>query len=727
MKKILTVLALLGCGLAAAPAVRGQGYTDALLTSINFNTTFPCGNNGATDTLQIQAALQQAAKYGGGTVDLTCYQGAISLDLDIFTPISASILMYLPEHAVTVNANATIPSNFELCGGPGASIAAGGGFTLTNNATPCFNGFTSGGGGGSCPGVGANELQGNNGGVCGGVPGSTIDFTSGQIMLAALTADPVLLVSSQQGNDAIDAESLGNEDASTIFVYSNAVTNPGTSSRALNVASEAEDDTGAGAGSFAQVIVGDLFGANATGTLTVLDIAAGQNWTGGTPLSSIGINIAPSGSPGGFPAGTVSGISVGDQNVGDQAASTLNAAVSIQPQTAGPTVYGINDANGLFTFQGWNSPETDTLANLTTESASLPAEGFQKLCSDCDTPAYAGAACTTSGDMAGAVAVYIQNALYCYGKTATAPSGAPGGSPTQIQYNNAGAFGGIAGSAVDALGNVMLLSTGSSSWTDPSCADIGPNFCFEFPVSGNGAAFISSDESTTYHLGSEDFSISFQTGDIAFQSANTSGYFANFSGGGVASQSFQGGFNTGASGTDDLGIGDYILIGTQLSAQLNGATTGDILIGLDVGMIDTASSGNATQVSGIQIETPNNSAFALPVDTAGIYIKDQVSGGGPPTDASVGIEIDPQTQGAGSFTAYGIYDNEGLFTISGWNSPLTDPLSTLTAEVTNLPSEGFQKLCSDCDTPLTEGAVCTNVGDNAGALALYIRGALHCF
>lgn len=276
------------------------------------------------------------------------------------------------------------------------------------------HGNIHGASGGSCPGGTDGELQGNNAGACAGVPGSTIDFTSGQIALAALTADPVLLVSSQQGNDAIDAESLGNEDTATITASSYASANPGATGQALDVFSEAEDDTGAGAGSFGQIIGAFLYGANATGEEIALNIETEANWTGGAPVSSIGILVQPNGSPLGFPASFVGGISVADQNAGGQPAYSLNAAVLIQPQTAGPTVYGINDANGLFTFQGWNSPETDTLANLTTQATGLPSEGFQKLCSDCDTPLTEGAACTSAGDMAGALAIYIRGALLCF-------------------------------------------------------------------------------------------------------------------------------------------------------------------------------------------------------------------------------------------------------------------------------------------------------------------------
>ena len=126
--------------LAALPQPSAaQGYTDAFLTSINYNTTFPCGGSAPDPTTQVQNALQTAAHYNGGVTDLTCYQQAITLTADIFSPITKNILLYLPEHVITINANTTIPSNFMICAPPGGSIAAGVGFTLTDNSTHCFN------------------------------------------------------------------------------------------------------------------------------------------------------------------------------------------------------------------------------------------------------------------------------------------------------------------------------------------------------------------------------------------------------------------------------------------------------------------------------------------------------------------------------------------------------------------------------------------------------------
>jgi hypothetical protein len=43
------------------------------------------------------------------------------------------------------------------------------------------------------------------------------------------------------------------------------------------------------------------------------------------------------------------------------------------------------------------------------------------------------------------------------------------------------------------------------------------------------------------------------------------------------------------------------------------------------------------------------------------------------------------------------------------------------------PGDGYEFNASDADTPVTEGATCTNVGDQAGARAIYLRGDLKCF
>lgn len=152
----LWILLLPICLAAHLPTARGQAngnpnyqggvqvagkpvypYTHAYLVSLNDSIQYPCGFNG---TPTAQWGYSFFALSTGGDVDATCYQQPFAITADIFSPVAKPILIWLPDVAITVNANVTIPSNFELCYGPGSSIAAGAGYTLTNNATPCLSG-----------------------------------------------------------------------------------------------------------------------------------------------------------------------------------------------------------------------------------------------------------------------------------------------------------------------------------------------------------------------------------------------------------------------------------------------------------------------------------------------------------------------------------------------------------------------------------------------------------
>jgi hypothetical protein len=369
MKKTIVFLILLGCALCSAPqSARAQeSWKSILLTDLNVTTQYPCGNpTGAPTTQQISASLSQVAYYGGGTLDLTCYQSAISLSADIFSSVSANVLVYLPEHAITVNANTTIPANFELCGGPGASIAAGGGFTLTNNATPCFNGFTSGGGGSSCTGT-SGELLFLNGAACIGVPNSSVDPSTGDVTLGAAF-------------NVVDNSSTGLS-----------MTEQGASSF---VGLSAPDAAGyvylAGGDNVVELL---LNGSGLTSGL--LDAYLGSRGPNGILIDSTGAQ------GGGGGTGPTNLISAGGVSITDDSPLGINTLES--------ATGGIQNL-----FQKWVSPGIDTLVDLTSDTAVLASEGYQALCSDCDTPLTEGAVCTSAGDMAGALALYIRGALLCF-------------------------------------------------------------------------------------------------------------------------------------------------------------------------------------------------------------------------------------------------------------------------------------------------------------------------
>jgi hypothetical protein len=114
------------------PTLQAQSlYTHANLLSINDTWQSPCGQAG-TPTTQIATSLAAVVK--GGTVDLTCYNRAFTISADIFSPVTIPVTLVLPPFQITVQANATIPSNMTLVYRQGSAIAAALGYTLTINA-----------------------------------------------------------------------------------------------------------------------------------------------------------------------------------------------------------------------------------------------------------------------------------------------------------------------------------------------------------------------------------------------------------------------------------------------------------------------------------------------------------------------------------------------------------------------------------------------------------------
>lgn len=160
---LLFAICLFNLLLSCRP-IRAQVWTDAFLNSINRTWQAPCGTFGAA-TSQIANSLASLTQYQGGTLDLDCYQEAVSITADVFSPISVPVTVFLPAHTVTVNANATIPHNFMICSISGGSIVAGVGYTLTNNAQSCFNGGSGGTPGGPEYAVQFNYPDGTFGGV----------------------------------------------------------------------------------------------------------------------------------------------------------------------------------------------------------------------------------------------------------------------------------------------------------------------------------------------------------------------------------------------------------------------------------------------------------------------------------------------------------------------------------------------------------------------------------
>jgi hypothetical protein len=109
--------------------------------------------------------------------------------------------------------------------------------------------------------------------------------------------------------------------------------------------------------------------------------------------------------------------------------------------------------------------------------------------------------------------------------------------------------------------------------------------------------------------------------------------------------------------------------------------------------------------------------------------------------AGTGIEIDAPSPGSGTFTTiigmnianqcgsgithcYAIETGTGLVDFGDGVSP---GIATLAVINSAGPIEGYIYNCSNCNTPTVEGAVCATGGDGAGAVAIVIRSAVHCF
>lgn len=152
--RILFLLYALGASLAFAqhpsskqPPAQAKPvypYTHGYLASLNDDVQYACAFAG-TATQQLTAAMANIPRTGG-QLDSFCLSGPQTISANIWAGFSKRIIWWLGTSAYTVNANATIPSNVEICAGPGGSITAGATFTLTNNSSPCL-----GGGGGPTP------------------------------------------------------------------------------------------------------------------------------------------------------------------------------------------------------------------------------------------------------------------------------------------------------------------------------------------------------------------------------------------------------------------------------------------------------------------------------------------------------------------------------------------------------------------------------------------------
>lgn len=257
------------------------------------------------------------------------------------------------------------------------------------------------------------------------------------------------------------------------------------------------------------------------------------------------------------------------------------------------------------------------------------------------------------------------------GNGAGGGGGSPGGSPTQIQYNLGGSFAGIAGSAVDTSGDVTIAPT------------VPTAVALLVTAANDEPALVAS--STGDGLGLD---------TIEAFSTNTD--------------------NSGTGSTAGVAV-DAILLGSN--------TTGELYAQIELGGNNGEWSGGNPTESTLALLAPNANPVGFPALTStGIHIEDQDFGGVPGSTINAAILIDAQTPGA---NVYSIYTGAGPSLLADIFSPGTLTLSDGTSEAT-LYGEGYEWNCADCDTPAYSGAACTNVGDMAGARAIYIQGAAYC-
>ena len=166
-------------------------------------------------------------------------------------------------------------------------------------------------------------------------------------------------------------------------------------------------------------------------------------------------------------------------------------------------------------------------------------------------------------------------------------------------------------------------------------------------------------------------------------------------------------FNFGSGTVDSL---------TGLEIYSGNIGTGEIslITGLDVNYYTGVVGGTTDAVYGIHVESPDAS--------------------GEPVTQTVGLQIDEQCgPGIGAYClgidSIGADNNfiNGPMIFGDIVSPGILTLADGTTHIATAGGDGWQFNCSDCDTPLTEGATCTAAGDHAGGLAIALRGDIKCF
>jgi hypothetical protein len=301
----------------------------------------------------------------------------------------------------SIFSGATQNWNLVLPPSPGSN-----GQVLTTNGTGVTAWTTVSGGGGTSPGGVPTNIQFNNSGVFGGIPGSSVDGTNGLVALAPTGTGVALSVTGDAAGDYIQDWFVNGSSTPGAVVFP-------TGLDAVSIAWALEDAAGD------IILINPVVGYG----IEYVDVAGNYTQVGrGTSAGTLNIFNKTSGGN----AGQAALIVTGDASLHDVAQFCINSTGGASPSVS------IDSSGTLHVFN-----------SLADSTGSIGTSG-QVLSS------------TVSG----------------VEWVAASSGGSPGGSNGDIQYNNAGAFGGSA-STISAGGTITLPTTQAIIWgTDTSISRI---------------------------------------------------------------------------------------------------------------------------------------------------------------------------------------------------------------------------------------------------------------
>ena len=256
--------------------------------------------------------------------------------------------------------------------------------------------------------------------------------------------------------------------------------------------------------------------------------------------------------------------------------------------------------------------------------------------------------------------------------------GTPGAPDLSLQGNNGGAFAGIPGSSFDPVNGPVTLAPVESS-------DIG-----------QAALTIVADN--------------FSDAGLYVSGRDTSG------GGGHA-------VGLDYVEDDSLGLSAAGSVGLDVQSELTGSNvTGDRAIGISASYAIYPTGGVPAEGVVFNAEAPTIIGTVAPDILAGVRVGNQNINEIPAATVTSAILLDDETPGV---NVYAIKTGAGPV---DFGDIVKDGIDVLSVFITKATAMGAgHEYCADCDTPTSQGAVCTSASDHAGAWALWVRGHAQCY